>query len=55
MKRIKSLMKERGIKKEVPGSSMIEVDGVVLEFSVRGPDVVMDKVLWVLSQLNNVA
>ncbi|KAK9914140.1 hypothetical protein M0R45_037934 [Rubus argutus] len=56
VKRIKSLMKEKGIKKEVPGCSMIEVDGVVLEFSVRGsPDVVMDKVLWVLSQLNNVA
>ncbi|KAM5557183.1 pentatricopeptide repeat-containing protein [Rosa sericea] len=56
VKTIKSLMKERGIKKEVAGCSMIEVDGVVLEFSVRGsPDIVMDEVLWVLSQLNNEA
>ncbi|XP_034202423.1 pentatricopeptide repeat-containing protein At5g66520-like [Prunus dulcis] len=53
VKRIKSLMKERGIKKEVPGSSMIEIDGVVLEFSVRGsPDVVMEEVLLVLYQLS---
>ncbi|CAB4279109.1 unnamed protein product [Prunus armeniaca] len=36
VKRIKSLMKETGIKKEVPSCSMIEIDGVLLEFYVRG-------------------
>ena len=56
VKAIKSLMKDRGIKKEVAGCSMIEVDGVVLEFSARGsPDIVTNEVLWVLSQLNNEA
>ncbi|KAL6123315.1 hypothetical protein ACLB2K_075837 [Fragaria x ananassa] len=54
VKTVQSLMKERGIKKEVAGCSMIEVDGVVLEFSVRGsPDIVLNEVSWVLSQLNN--
>ncbi|KAL1820002.1 hypothetical protein ACET3Z_014871 [Daucus carota] len=36
VKRTRTIMLERGIKKELPGSSMIEVDGVVHEFSVRG-------------------
>ncbi|KAM2975730.1 hypothetical protein FF1_001858 [Malus domestica] len=54
VKRIKSLMKERGIKKEVPGCSMIEINGFVLEFSVRGsPNVEMEGLLWILNQLNN--
>ena len=34
VKRTRTVMLERGIKKELPGSSMIEVDGVVHEFSV---------------------
>ncbi|KAM7258467.1 hypothetical protein ACFE04_014208 [Oxalis oulophora] len=33
--RIRDMMKERGLKKEVPGCSMIEIEGVVYEFSVR--------------------
>ncbi|XP_074369591.1 pentatricopeptide repeat-containing protein At5g66520-like [Apium graveolens] len=36
VKNTRTIMLERGIKKEVPGSSMIEVNGVVHEFSVRG-------------------
>lgn len=54
VKRIRRLMKERGIKKEVPGCSMIEVDGVVREFSVRGSlGVRMDKIVRVLKDLND--
>ncbi|GMY17426.1 pentatricopeptide repeat-containing protein At5g66520-like [Fagus crenata] len=50
VKRIRALMKEKGIKKEVPGCSMIEVDGVVREFSVRGsPEVLMEEVVWILN------
>ncbi|PON59993.1 Tetratricopeptide-like helical domain containing protein [Trema orientale] len=52
VKNIRTLMKERGIKKEVAGCSMIEIDGVVHEFSVRGsPDVVTERVLQVLNVL----
>ena len=54
VKSIRTLMKERGIQKEVVGCSMIEIDGVVHEFSVKGsPDVGMDIVLRVLNVLNN--
>ncbi|KAK9291583.1 hypothetical protein L1049_019532 [Liquidambar formosana] len=54
MKRIRALMKERRIKKAVQGCSMIEVDGVVYEFSVRGsPEVVMEDLAWVLNGLCN--
>jgi|UniRef100_A0A2N9FG07 pentatricopeptide repeat protein len=50
VKRIRALMKEKGIKKEVPGCSMIEVDGLVREFSVRGsPEVLMEEVVWILN------
>ena len=50
VKRIRALMKEKGIKKEVPGCSMIEVDGVVREFPVRGsPEVLMEEVVWILN------
>ncbi|KAL3650460.1 hypothetical protein CASFOL_006863 [Castilleja foliolosa] len=52
-KRIRGLMKDRDVKKTVPGSSMIEVDGVVCEFSVRGssemPVEALRSVLLVLS------
>lgn len=55
LKRVRALMKERGIKKAVPGCSMIEICGVVYEFSVTGsPEVVMGEVEWVLNGLNNV-
>ncbi|PKA58015.1 Pentatricopeptide repeat-containing protein [Apostasia shenzhenica] len=36
VKKIRNLMKERGIKKIMPGCSMIEVNGEVQEFSLKG-------------------
>lgn len=54
VKRIRALMKDKGVKKEVPGCSMIEVDGVVHEFSVRGsPDVLMEEVVCILNGFGN--
>lgn len=54
VKRIRALMKDKGVKKEVPGCSMIEVDGVVHEFSVRGsPDVLMEEVVCILNGFSN--
>lgn len=54
VKRIRALMKDKGLKKEVPGCSMIEVDGVVHEFSVRGsPDVLMEEVVCILNGFSN--
>ncbi|KAL2550282.1 Pentatricopeptide repeat-containing protein [Forsythia ovata] len=42
LKRIRALMKDREIRKSVPGCSMIEVDGIVHEFSMKGsPEVQM--------------
>lgn len=53
LRSITTLMKERGIKKEVVGCSMIEIDGVVHEFSVRGsPYVGMERIEQVLNVLN---
>lgn len=53
VKRIRGLMNERGIKKEVPGCSLIDVDGVVHEFSVSGsPNIVTEEIVWVLTALN---
>ena len=52
-KRVRTLMKERRIRKEVVGCSLIEIDGVVHEFSVRGsPDVEMKRIVQVLDALN---
>ncbi|KAF8044299.1 hypothetical protein BT93_A2324 [Corymbia citriodora subsp. variegata] len=52
LKVIKSLMKGRQIRKEVPGHSMIEIDGIVHEFSVRGSsEVRMEELLFVLTCL----
>ncbi|XP_010693654.2 pentatricopeptide repeat-containing protein At5g66520 [Beta vulgaris subsp. vulgaris] len=54
VKKIRTFMQEKGIIKDLPGSSMIEVDGVVREFSVRGsPELVMDELVWLLHRLNN--
>ena len=54
VKRIRALMKERGIRKEVAGCSTIEVDGLVLEFSVEGwPVLVMDEIELVSNLFNN--
>ncbi|KAL0359004.1 UNVERIFIED_CONTAM: cytochrome [Sesamum angustifolium] len=53
-KRVRSLMKEQDIRKSVPGSSMIEVDGVVYEFSVKGsPEMLMEALQSVLMLLSN--
>ncbi|KAL2920547.1 hypothetical protein RDABS01_012038 [Bienertia sinuspersici] len=54
VKKTRALMQEKGIMKDMPGSSMIEVDGVVHEFSVRGsPELVMDELVGLLSGLSN--
>lgn len=48
-KRIRALIRERGITKQIPGCSMIEVNGVVHEFSVQGwDDIMMEQIEWVL-------
>ncbi|KAL6004735.1 hypothetical protein ACLOJK_005290 [Asimina triloba] len=47
--RVRALMRERGIKKTLPGCSMIEVGGLLCEFSVRGvPEAMMNEIEWVL-------
>lgn len=54
VKRIRVLMKERSIKKEMPGCSLVEVDGTVHEFSVTGsPEVVIEELAWVLNEISN--
>ncbi|XP_057964659.1 pentatricopeptide repeat-containing protein At5g66520-like [Malania oleifera] len=54
VRRVRAVMKEKGIKKVIPGCSMIEVDGVVYEFSVKGsPVVILEEVVWVLNGLSN--
>lgn len=54
VQRIRASMKEQGIKKEIPGCSMIEVNGIVHEFSTVGsPDVVMDELVCLLTTLRN--
>ncbi|TXG70789.1 hypothetical protein EZV62_005724 [Acer yangbiense] len=55
VKGIRNIMKERGVRKEIPGCSMVEVDGVVHEFSVRGsPEVVIEEPVWILKELRKV-
>lgn len=52
VKKIRALMQQKGMKKKVPGCSMIEVDGIVYEFSVRGaPEVEMEEIVLVLEGL----
>ncbi|KAL9669137.1 hypothetical protein QQ045_006679 [Rhodiola kirilowii] len=52
VKKSRNLMNERGIKKDIAGCSMIEVDGTVHEFSINGsPDVEMKMVIHVLNGL----
>ncbi|XP_065870741.1 pentatricopeptide repeat-containing protein At5g66520-like isoform X2 [Euphorbia lathyris] len=52
-KRIRTSMKEMGIQKEVPGCSMIEINGFVVEFSVLGsPNVMMGELVSVLASLS---
>ncbi|XP_050222997.1 pentatricopeptide repeat-containing protein At3g62890-like [Mercurialis annua] len=53
-KRVRASMNEQGIKKEIPGCSMIEVNGVLHEFSVTGStNVVMEELTGVLTALSN--
>ncbi|XP_031391501.1 pentatricopeptide repeat-containing protein At5g66520-like [Punica granatum] len=55
VKRIRALMRARGIQKEVPGCSMIEIDGIVREFSVRGSakSMIMEELFWFLNRLGD--
>ncbi|KAI4330861.1 hypothetical protein MLD38_029106 [Melastoma candidum] len=49
---IRALMDGRGIRKEVPGNSFIEIGGIVHEFSIRGsPGVNLEGLLHVLNCL----
>ncbi|KAH7840611.1 hypothetical protein Vadar_019189 [Vaccinium darrowii] len=53
-KRIRALMNGKGIKKAIPGCSMIEVDGIVHEFSVRGsPTVLIEEIMCIIHCLTN--
>lgn len=54
LKRIRALMKDKEIRKPVPGCSMIEVDGIVHEFSMKGsPEVpIMEAIKNVLMVLS---
>lgn len=54
LKRIRSLMKAQEVQKTVPGCSMIEVGGVVYEFSVKGsPGLLMEVLKSLLMVLSN--
>lgn len=53
VKRVRNLMKERGIQKEIPGCSMIEICGVVHEFSAGVSVNLPMEILLVLNELNN--
>ncbi|KAI7727288.1 hypothetical protein M8C21_026949 [Ambrosia artemisiifolia] len=49
----RALMNERGLKKDTPGNSLIEVDGVVYEFSIKGSsNIMMEEIKSLLSQLS---
>ncbi|KAK9143646.1 hypothetical protein Syun_013046 [Stephania yunnanensis] len=50
MKRVRTSMAEKGIRKAVAGCSMIEVNGIVHEFFVQGsPGATMKEIEWVLN------
>ncbi|XP_072993789.1 pentatricopeptide repeat-containing protein At5g66520-like [Typha latifolia] len=52
VKKIRSYMKDHGIKKTTPGCSMIEIDGKILEFSAKGmPEDMIDQLEWVLNSI----
>ncbi|KAK1415323.1 hypothetical protein QVD17_31102 [Tagetes erecta] len=49
----RGLMSEIGLKKDVPGNSLIEIDGIVYEFSIKGsPDIMIEEVTSLLYQLS---
>ncbi|RAL46452.1 hypothetical protein DM860_004731 [Cuscuta australis] len=52
-KRVRAVMNSKGISKEAPGLSMIEIDGVVHEFSARGSaEVVLQEIKPLLAALS---
>ncbi|KAI8031183.1 Pentatricopeptide repeat-containing protein [Camellia lanceoleosa] len=54
VKRIRAFMNDRVITKAVPGCSMIEIDGIVHEFSARGsPEVALEDIKCVLNWLSD--
>ncbi|GLT84096.1 hypothetical protein SLE2022_023470 [Rubroshorea leprosula] len=54
VKRTRTLIRERGIKKQVPGCSVIEVDGIIVEFSIRGSsELVAEELACILNALSN--
>ncbi|KAK9053438.1 hypothetical protein SSX86_030072 [Deinandra increscens subsp. villosa] len=49
----RGLMNERGLKKDIPGNSMIEVDGILYEFSIKGSsNILMEEIKSLLCQLS---
>ncbi|XP_028756427.1 pentatricopeptide repeat-containing protein At5g66520-like [Neltuma alba] len=52
-KRVRNLMKERGIQKEIPGCSMIEICGVVHEFSAGVSLNLPTEIFLIVNELNN--
>ncbi|KAF7813286.1 pentatricopeptide repeat-containing protein [Senna tora] len=52
-KRVRNLMQERGIQKEIPGCSMIEINGMVHEFSAGESSKLPMEVVLVLTELSN--
>ena len=53
VKRVRALMQNKGITKDTPGSSLIELDGIVREFSVQGsPEIIMEEIVGLLSELH---
>ncbi|KAK8945792.1 Pentatricopeptide repeat-containing protein [Platanthera guangdongensis] len=55
VKRIRNLMKGKGVKKASPGCSMIEVDGRVCEFSLKGTaEELLKEIEWVLDGINGI-
>ncbi|XP_027358343.1 pentatricopeptide repeat-containing protein At5g66520-like [Abrus precatorius] len=53
-RRIRNLMKERRIENKIPGCSMIEINGVVQEFSAGGSsELPMKELVLVLNRLSN--
>lgn len=53
LENIRAIMDVRGLKKDIPGNSMIEVDGIVYEFSIKGSsEVMMEEIKSFLCQLS---
>ncbi|XP_057508998.1 pentatricopeptide repeat-containing protein At5g66520-like [Actinidia eriantha] len=54
VKRVRAIMNDNGIEKASPGCSMIEIDGIVHEFSVRGsPEVLIEEIICLLDCLSD--